>query len=136
MKQADMQKLMVGFLYQREEILKAFLAKHGMNPDEAVQIVRYGAGSVQWWVEKRVADEVVVREPLMIAVLHQFIEWLNDNLQLAFCKQDADETWKPLTYSTEDGVAICRVAKGMELSPFQGFDLEETVMQFVNQRNS
>lgn len=36
----------------REEILRAFVAKYGFEPDEAVQVQQGG----KWWVEKRVPN--------------------------------------------------------------------------------
>jgi hypothetical protein len=39
---------------QREEILEAFLAKHGMQPEEAVQVITFGSNTIEWRIEKRV----------------------------------------------------------------------------------
>jgi hypothetical protein len=38
---------------QREEILKAFIAKYGFAPDEAVQVIEYTHNGTRWYVEKR-----------------------------------------------------------------------------------
>lgn len=44
---------------QREEILKAFVAKHGFDPDRAVQIEqRMPDGSLRWFIRQRTDEEV------------------------------------------------------------------------------
>ena len=42
---------------QREEILAAFLAKHGIQPDEAVQVIEYHDGGMSWSVRKKSEGE-------------------------------------------------------------------------------
>jgi hypothetical protein len=38
---------------QREEILTAFVAKHGYHPEQAVQVVRQLPGGMRWHIEPR-----------------------------------------------------------------------------------
>lgn len=41
-------------LSQREEILSAFIAKYGGDPDEMIQYVEYlPNGDIKWWVSKK-----------------------------------------------------------------------------------
>jgi len=40
-------------LEQREEILKAFVAKYGCEPDEMVQVHQWKEGASRWYVEKK-----------------------------------------------------------------------------------
>lgn len=42
---------------QREEILEAFLAKYGCQPDEIVQIEKRTENGWRWWVERQNVDE-------------------------------------------------------------------------------
>ena len=37
----------------REEILQAFVAKYGLQPDEVVMVERRTSTGSQWWVERR-----------------------------------------------------------------------------------
>jgi len=46
-------------LEQREEILKAFVAKYGCEPDEIVQVHQWKEGSSRWYVEKKSKSEPV-----------------------------------------------------------------------------
>jgi len=47
-------------LAQREEVLEAFIAKHGFCPDEAIQIEqRLEDGSSTWRIERRAALEAL-----------------------------------------------------------------------------
>jgi hypothetical protein len=38
---------------QREEILSAFVAKYGFEPDEAVQVISHSASGVRWHIMRR-----------------------------------------------------------------------------------
>lgn len=40
-------------LSRREEIVEAFIAKHGFEPDEAVLVEQRTATGSRFWVEKR-----------------------------------------------------------------------------------
>ena len=44
-------------LEQREEILKAFVAKYGCEPDEIVQVHQWKDGASRWYVEKKTKPE-------------------------------------------------------------------------------
>lgn len=51
-------RIMNKILEQREEILAAFVAKHGFEPDEAEQVIERVDNSLQtkWFVRKRLSD--------------------------------------------------------------------------------
>jgi hypothetical protein len=51
------QRRLAACLAQREEILAAFIAKHGFHPDEAVQIEqRQANGTITWRIERRASE--------------------------------------------------------------------------------
>lgn len=50
--QAAARKALSQVYEQRDEILKAFVAKHGFHPDECCQVQQ----GTKWWVEKRIPD--------------------------------------------------------------------------------
>jgi len=44
---------------QREEVLRAFIAKHGFEPDRAIQIEqRMSDGTTRWFVRRRTDEEM------------------------------------------------------------------------------
>lgn len=46
-------------LGQREEVLRAFIAKHGFEPDRAIQIEqRMPDGTTRWFVRRRTDEEM------------------------------------------------------------------------------
>ncbi len=47
------QKTLDGIYSQREEILRAFLAKYGCDPDEVVQFEETTPTGTKWWVERK-----------------------------------------------------------------------------------
>ena len=49
----DWKQLVVEVLANREEILRAFIAKHGFDPDDAEQVVEYLPNGVHYYVRKR-----------------------------------------------------------------------------------
>jgi hypothetical protein len=54
---------------QREEVLMAFIAKHGFEPDRAIQIEqRMPDGTTRWFV-RRMSDEEMVAASMMGAAL-------------------------------------------------------------------
>jgi len=57
MNHEDMEKLVhdavADVLGQREEILRAFIAKYGFEPDEAIQVI----GPNFWFIRKRLPNE-------------------------------------------------------------------------------
>ena len=46
-------KIYKDVLEQREEILKAFIAKHGYQPEEIEQVFQSTPDGFRWWVRKR-----------------------------------------------------------------------------------
>jgi hypothetical protein len=46
-------KYVESVLANREEILRAFVAKYGFEPDEAIQVIQQTDMGLRWWVEKR-----------------------------------------------------------------------------------
>jgi len=54
---------------QREEVLRAFIAKHGFEPDRAIQIEqRMRDGTTRWFVRRR-TDEEMAAASMMGAAL-------------------------------------------------------------------
>jgi hypothetical protein len=54
-------KIMREVIDQREEILRAFLAKYGANPDEVEQVLDmsdYAHGVIRWSIRKKGGDNV------------------------------------------------------------------------------
>ncbi len=47
------QNVLDGIHSQREEILRAFIAKYGCEPDEVVQVENTTPTGTRWWVERR-----------------------------------------------------------------------------------
>lgn len=52
--QGIIQKIVREVMVQREEILKAFIAKHGFEPDEAIQV----QDGLKWYIRKRTPEEI------------------------------------------------------------------------------
>ncbi len=50
----ELRRLSVEIAQQREEILRAFIAKYGWQPDEIEQVQEYRLDGVHWYVRKRV----------------------------------------------------------------------------------
>lgn len=50
-------KLLKDIDAQREEILEAFVAKYGFEPDECEQVLQYTEDSIIFFVRKRIKDE-------------------------------------------------------------------------------
>ena len=38
---------------QREQIITAFIAQHGCNPDEVEQVVQYTGNEIKWFIRKK-----------------------------------------------------------------------------------
>ncbi len=49
----ELRRLSVEIQQQREEILRAFIAKYGWQPDEVEQVQEYRLDGVRWYVRKR-----------------------------------------------------------------------------------
>jgi hypothetical protein len=56
--QAKVNELIAGIYGQREEILRAFIAKYGFEPDRAVQVV----DGTKWYVRRMTDEEIAVRD--------------------------------------------------------------------------
>ena len=54
---------------QREEILRAFIAKHGFEPDRAIQIERRMPDGTSTWYVRRLTDEEMASQSLAGASL-------------------------------------------------------------------
>lgn len=53
-------KIKMEIIEQREEILRAFIAKYGFDPDDCVQILDmsdYESGIIRWRIEKKVNEK-------------------------------------------------------------------------------
>ena len=49
-------KIQIEILAQREEILTAFIAKYGANPEDVIQVINYSRlneGVISWHIERR-----------------------------------------------------------------------------------
>ncbi len=42
---------------QREEILSAFIAKYGIEPENVVQVLQYTNEGIQFWVERKILGQ-------------------------------------------------------------------------------
>lgn len=76
---------------QREEILRAFMAKYGFEPDEAVQVEQQDFGMIRWWVEKKVKGKATI-EPLPDTIpAHLFVTEVQVKLNevIAYLKKEA-----------------------------------------------
>lgn len=63
-------QLMVnGVLAQREEILRAFIAKFGFEPERAIQVVRQMPDGSTTWFIRRITDEEMTAASMMGAGL-------------------------------------------------------------------
>jgi len=51
------QRMVAQVMSQREEILKAFIAKHGFEPERAVQVEQRQADGSSIWFIRRFTDE-------------------------------------------------------------------------------
>jgi hypothetical protein len=53
---ADRKKAVEGILAQRDEILKAFIAKYGLPPEECEQVLYQDPvnGNYHWYIRKRI----------------------------------------------------------------------------------
>ena len=49
----EMQKILHDIAEKKEEILTAFIAKHGCGPDEVEMIQETNGNKVHWWVERK-----------------------------------------------------------------------------------
>ena len=43
-------------LAQRDEILRAFIAKYGYGPEEAEQVITDGPDGIRYWVQRKKED--------------------------------------------------------------------------------
>jgi hypothetical protein len=48
---------LIGVTAQREEILRAFVAKYGCGPEEAIQVFQAGPTGFKFWVEKQTSPD-------------------------------------------------------------------------------
>lgn len=98
---------------QREEILEAFVAKYGFNPDEAVQIEQQMSdGSIRWRVERN--NELSRLRKFTELV----VEWMERDIFLSEKVNSEDEK-----YYQETTKAIHKVLKA--LAEEAGLDFEK-----------
>lgn len=71
-------KKLINLEENREEILQAFIAKHGFSPEETVQVIqRMADGSQKYWVEKRAPDLTPELIDVVLVVLKQYRDHCN-----------------------------------------------------------
>lgn len=116
-------------LTQREEILRAFVAKYGFDPDEAVQVVQMDGPKQLFWVERREKTMNENMSPWLTnykSVIptcddHKLAEEIRTianafNLLLAEAKQrNIRVTWKAPQMPTGSKVEIVSIEKTEEL---------------------
>lgn len=68
----ETKKIMDGISQQREEILTAFVAKYGADPDQVEQVVQFGADRASWHVKiKKRKTMIGIDEETLAQSLHE-----------------------------------------------------------------